>query len=92
MTFRKYLLYPYGLWMHLSFELSRAQDLAGPVQGWEAPGPGGGQGNTMEMPLGSKNAQPQVLRLPPALDSGVAVRGLGGLQPSVPLQQSYAWG
>ena len=46
----------------------------------------------MEMPLGSIEAQPQVLRMPPALDSGVVLKEQGELQPSVPLQQGYAWG
>lgn len=38
----------------------------------------------------SKDAQPQVLKMLPVLGLGAVVRGQGGLQPSVSLQQSCA--
>lgn len=37
-----------------------------------------------------KDSQPQVLKILPVLGLGAIVRGQGGLQPSVPLQQSCA--
>lgn len=56
-------------------------------RGWNTPEPGDQEncGNAQ-----SKDAQLQVLKMLPVLGLGAVVRGQGGLQPSVPLQQSCA--